>query len=527
MTSSARWVSAGILVLAFVLRVAWLDIKPAHFDEGVNGYFVDQITHQGYYHYDPTNFHGPLHFYVLFVSQTLFGRSLWALRLPIVLVSTCCVAGVLAFRRYFEDRVCQIAALLMAISPGMVFYGRYAIHESWLLLFLLMTVWGLLGLWRHGERRDLWAVALGTTGMILTKETWIIHIAAFLLAAPCLYYYEKLSGSQPWPRSEPKFSRSEVGVAVAVCALIVVFFYSGGFLDWSSLPGLWEGFAVWTQTGVAGKTGHEKEWWYWLQTMGRYELPALLGLGAAFALLAPRMDRAARYLAIYGLGALIAYSIIPYKTPWCLISLIWPFYFVFGLAATYAMRQVDVPTSAVFTGLLALFSLAASLKLNFHDFTDENEPYVYVQTLPDVNLLLDPLRTLVARDPENYFLTGHLIGTEQYPFCWLLADYPRIDYISADDLPEEPDAAFLLVDQSLVEKTEPKLRNHYFKIPVRIRGFSAESEVLYLDQAIFLPFVPEKTARFIPTRRLNEMPKDEAPKEQVPEKAVEPDAPSR
>src|SRR6202789_2427322 len=103
MSLSSRWISAGILLLALALRVAWLAIKPAHFDEGVNGYFVDQITHQGFYHYDPTNFHGPFHFYALFISQTLFGRSLWALRMPIVLVSTACVGMTLAYRRFFDD----------------------------------------------------------------------------------------------------------------------------------------------------------------------------------------------------------------------------------------------------------------------------------------------------------------------------------------------------------------------------------------------------------------------------------------
>ena len=81
-----------------------------------------------------------------------------------MLVSTLCVGAALAFRRFMDERVCQVAALFMAISPGMVFYGRYAIHESWLLLFLMITAWGVLGLWRDGERRDLWAAALGVTG---------------------------------------------------------------------------------------------------------------------------------------------------------------------------------------------------------------------------------------------------------------------------------------------------------------------------------------------------------------------------
>src|SRR5262245_7634021 len=60
------WIDILILIVAAVLRLVWLDVKPAHFDEGVNGYFVDRMTRDGFYQYDPTNFHGPLHFYILF-----------------------------------------------------------------------------------------------------------------------------------------------------------------------------------------------------------------------------------------------------------------------------------------------------------------------------------------------------------------------------------------------------------------------------------------------------------------------------
>ena len=53
-----------ILLLAALVRFACLDLKPPHFDEGINGWFVDQMTKTGFYAYDPTNYHGPLHFYV-------------------------------------------------------------------------------------------------------------------------------------------------------------------------------------------------------------------------------------------------------------------------------------------------------------------------------------------------------------------------------------------------------------------------------------------------------------------------------
>ena len=43
------WIDIGILAIAAGLRIALLDIKPAHFDEGVNGWFADQMERTGYF----------------------------------------------------------------------------------------------------------------------------------------------------------------------------------------------------------------------------------------------------------------------------------------------------------------------------------------------------------------------------------------------------------------------------------------------------------------------------------------------
>ena len=88
----------AIVLVAIFLRVWLIDIKPAHFDEGINGWFADQMRATGYHKYDPTNYHGPLHFYAVFLSQTLFGRELWALRLPAILASILSILALLRFR---------------------------------------------------------------------------------------------------------------------------------------------------------------------------------------------------------------------------------------------------------------------------------------------------------------------------------------------------------------------------------------------------------------------------------------------
>src|SRR6059058_3862538 len=193
------WIPWAILGLAVFLRFFLLGIKPPHY-EGINGWFVDQVMKNGFYRYDPTNYHGPLHFYVLLLFESLFGRNVWALRLPVVLVSIGCVWLALKFEPLVGSKVSRIAALAMAVSPGFVFYGRYAIHEVWLVLFSMMFILGLLGLWKFGTPNYLWCAGMGVAGMILSKETYIIHLICGALAIPALMVSNALN---PLPDAKP------------------------------------------------------------------------------------------------------------------------------------------------------------------------------------------------------------------------------------------------------------------------------------------------------------------------------------
>src|SRR5437588_12640197 len=190
------WMFWGILGLAAALRILFLGIKPPHFDEGINGWFVDQMVKDGFYRYDPTNYHGPLHFYLLFLSQTLFGRNLYALRLPVVLVSISCVWLCFKFEPLVGRNVTRMAALAMAVSPGFVFYGRYSIHEVWLVLFSMLFILGLLGLWKFGTPNYLWCAGLGLAALMLTKETYFIHVGCAALAVPVLFLSNRLNPLQ-------------------------------------------------------------------------------------------------------------------------------------------------------------------------------------------------------------------------------------------------------------------------------------------------------------------------------------------
>src|SRR5438105_13929407 len=93
-----------------------------------------------------------------------------------------------------------------------------------------------------------------------------------------------------------------------------------------------------------------------------------------------------RYLPIYLLRTVMAYSIVKYKTPWCIISFIWPFIFIFG-AAVLIYKRVAYLISAI----LLAGSLGYCIRLNYFRCTTETEPYVYVQTYNDVYKFTGPI----------------------------------------------------------------------------------------------------------------------------------------
>src|SRR6266705_763091 len=487
-----EWTPWLIIGLATFLRFFLLGIKPPHFDEGINGWFVDQMVRNGFYKYDPTNYHGPLHFYVLFLSQTLFGRNLWALRLPVVLVSISCVWLTLKFEPFVGRNLSRLAALAMAVSPGFVFYGRYSIHEAWLVLFTMLFFVGLFGLWKVGTANYLWCAGMGLTGMILSKETYILHVGCAMIAVAVCWisnYFNKLEDSRPATQT---WDYVDLAVVIGTGVALIIFFYSGTFFNWNGVKGLYQAYLPWFKTGSEGH-GHQKPWYYWLRLIARYEWPVLAGL--VLCLFSVRFKNVAlRYLAIYSVGTLIAYSIVKYKTPWCIISFIWPFLFIFGSAVLLVRPRYRAATYAA-SAVLLCFSLGSAIWLNYFRCTTDTEPYVYVQTYNDIFKLTKPLLKLAKRDPRYYQLTGHIVRGSPYPLPWMLGDFTHIGYYEHGNMPQNLDADFLLVQEDKIKQVESKLHNAYYTEPLRIRNYQDTSK-LYLSPKVFKEFFPDRSPDF-------------------------------
>src|SRR5581483_6882819 len=134
------------LLIALVLRLPQLDSRPMHNDEAVNASKFGQLWEHGIYEYDPNEHHGPTLPYATWLLAKLTGAGDFAhidesrLRLLDVLfgVGLILLLPLIADGLGRNATIC--AALLIAISPAMVFYSRYYIHEMLLVFFNLLAL---------------------------------------------------------------------------------------------------------------------------------------------------------------------------------------------------------------------------------------------------------------------------------------------------------------------------------------------------------------------------------------------------
>lgn len=466
-----------ILLGTAMMRLIGLDGRPPHPDEGVNGWFVDQLIAKGYYAYDPSNYHGPLHFYLLFLAKIFFGRNLWALRLPSVLFGC---GAVYLIARLQQNLSCHpepptkvdgegfrmtnyAAALFCAVSPTMIFYSRYAIHESEFLFFSLVAFLGFFRAVDHADRHSLWMLGLGVAGMMISKEVFVIHLGAFSVA-----WILAMRKTGDWLR-EPRASLSPVFLLFfTIVSGITFLFYSGFFLHLQGIPDFFRAFSIWISRGVSA-TGHEKPWFYWLKLFARYEWPALIGFMVAIPAFFVR-SRKIRFLAYYGMTTFILYSVIRYKTPWCILQILWPFFVI--LACT--LKQVETKFKNgrwMAIGALIFLSVVSgvkSIRLNFSHVTDPKEPYVYVQTFPQIMGVLHSLDQYQKADPTVRHMPISIVMDNSWPLPWLLGDFTQVGYYgTAEGFTGQAD--LVISDVSKKADVQKKLTKSYAtqQIPFR------------------------------------------------------------
>jgi uncharacterized protein (TIGR03663 family) len=487
------WLSGGILTGAAVLRLFALTLKPLHHDEGVNGQFLTNLFRTGYYHYDPANYHGPSLYYFAWITSTFnsvfYGRdglSTFAIRVVTVLFGLGVIWLLLCLRRQLGTFGVLAAATLAAVSPGMVFFSRYFIHEILFVFFTLAIVVSVLRYMESRRPRDLLLATASAALLGTTKETWIITVGVWLIAIPCTLLYMHLRRGEelaiakspqtaPAVASVPGMSNVSqhpwnkvqlYGTATAIFIAIWISLYSSFFTNFpQGVKDSVRTFGYWFQTS---SSAHEYGWTKYLDWLFRSESPIMVlgAVGIAIAFWRAR-DRLMVFCAFWSLGILAAYSLVHYKTPWCALNIILPFVVMagYGLGQLYESRRNRI-WALLILAVASGTALYQSIILNFfeYDLNTDGQPYVYAHTWRDFLSMVDEIDLIASGRPEGKQIGISIFSPEHWPLPWYLRDYPNAGYWGKIVESNQP---ILIVHENQVTEVDAAFGKRYR----RVRGY--------------------------------------------------------
>ncbi len=490
---------AGAIGVAASLRLPGLGNRTMHCDEANQAVKFGRLLERGEYRYDPREHHGPTLVYAtLPVAWAVSARTLPELS-EVQLRLVPAVAGILLVAlawtvcRALGPLAAASAAWLAAVSPAMVFYSRYYIMEMLLVVF---TFAAMAALWRYcgaqhkpaadrgAEKEDgpstpisgatsgrglvtglPWLVFLGLAVGLMhaTKETCIIALAALAVAAvttlPGLW---RLGAA----RLGQAFLLAGVVAAVVSALLFSSFFHTPqGVADSYTAFGNYMGRAA----GEGSVGPQVKPWDYYLRMLfwrggSGVHLPgeiftaglALLGLLAAAwgKVLKPETRPVARFVAVYALLMTVAYSAMPYKTPWSALGML---HGLILLAGVGAAALVHVAPGRLLKGAVVVVLATGAGHLAWEasqaSFTFQNDsamnPYVHTPTSPSAVRLAERVHEVAAVHPEGQAMHVQVIcpDGDYWPLPWYLRDMTRVGWHS--EVPQGGAAPLLITRPEL------------------------------------------------------------------------------
>ncbi len=527
----------GILLLAatlcaLALRAPELGVRPMHNDEAVNASKLEELWQKGQYRYDPDEYHGPALHYASLPALWLSG----ARRIEDVSESTLRAApvafgvGLVLLLWLLADGLGRTGALcagvFTAVSPAMVFYSRYFIHEMLLVFFTLLLI---AAGWRYLRGAHAgWALLAGAAAglMAATKETFVLSLAALAGAA-------LLTGAWAWWRDRPAPGGASPRLAVlgarlaalwnwkhaalaalAMVAVTVVFFTSFFTHAAGPLDAL-RTYLPWLHR-AGGDSPHIYPWHFYFERLlwfhhGRgpvWSEAFILVLAAAGFLfsLRPAKDpvggiQLVRFLGFYAALLTGLYCVIPYKTPWCALGFWHAVILLAGAGAAAVLGwQACRGVQALLGGLLALGTLHLgwqAWQLSCLLPAERKNPYAFAQTSADVLELVDKVKALSRADPlgDGLLIKVAAHDRDYWPLPWYFRQFRQVGWWAA--LPEDPAAPILIVDARLDKGLSEKIETtHEMTGIYSLRPQARVFLELFVEKSLWRRFMTakEKTA---------------------------------
>jgi len=508
----------GILAVAagaLAFRLPRLALRPMHGDEANQAAKAGILFETGVYRYNPCDHHGPSLYYLTLPSwrlgsaRTFVETDEFTYRIVPVLFGAALVLLLLLVADGIGRAPALVAGALTAISPAMVFFSRYYIQEMLLVFF---TFAAIACVWRYVRTKSAWwAVAAGAAVGLMhaTKETWVLAAAAMAAGLALAALWTRLRDGppvalrqflRPWAVIEGMLAAwkwltgllvlrpwAVVGGLAAAVVVAAAFYSSFGANLRGPLDSVLAYSSYWTKAGEDGL--HIHPWWFYLQiliadrpcrgffwTEGLIVGLALVGSVAALgrsALPGRRGDPLARFLVFYTVILTVLYALIPYKTPWCMLSFLHGMILLAGVGAVALVRWLPrAPLKAAACVVLA--AAAAHLGwqaylLSFRYYADARNPLNYAHPTKDILNLAARMEQLARAAPEGHDMMVHVVTPENYwPLPWYLRRFNQ-DHVGYwhdagawwEDVKGLPPPAVVILSQDVQAAVDDKLTGAY------------------------------------------------------------------
>lgn len=397
-----------IFAVALAFRAPGLADRPMHADEAVLADKFGTLLEKGSYQYDPRDYHGPLLAWLTIIPAWVNGAHRYpdltetTLRVVPVLCGLILVLAPLLLVDTLGYWEAIASAGLTAVCPAMVYYSRYYIPE---MLLMALTFAVIVFGHRYGRtHKPGWAFAAGACLglMFATKET--AGIAAFCLVAAWLLTQRPLE-RPAWP----------VLAGLALAALVPIVALGPANITSAILN--------YSQRAIHEQV-HRQPIYYYAGLLTWSPFICVLAAVGGVRARSPLM----RFLAVYACAMMLAYSAIPYKTPWCLLGILQPMLVLAGAGLAGLLPTRDkflYLVLAASIGTLAIQTWQAS----FPYASDPGNPYVYGHTTRDVFEMRDAVERIARANPDGQDLTIQVVSAKNlWPLPWYLRGFRRVEW---------------------------------------------------------------------------------------------------
>ena len=459
----ALWLFLAIAAIAAAFRFPQLAARPMHADEAVHADRLGTLLEQGRYEYSTVDYHGPTLDYLALVAARVQGIRRYADLNEVTLRAVPAVFGVLLVAAHFllipylglPASAC--AALFTAISPAMVYYSRYFIHETLLVFFTFAAMLALFAYFRRPGAGP--ALAAGAIFGLLyaTKETWI-------LAAGCMLLAGAAQG-----RSKFHIMARHVALAAAAAAVVAMLFMSSFLTHPRGIIDSVLAYRTYFARGAGVNTVHIHPRYFYFHRLLYFHtvgapvwsevlIAVLAVVGLPVALGRPGV---ARFLGIYTVLLVAVYCAIPYKAPWNLLGFLHGMILLAGIGVVWTFQHAPKLLVVALVGLgvgnLGWQARAASFQYS----SDPRNPWVYAHTGTDVFLIAKQMAALAAADPAGRAMPVQIFTRENlWPLPWYLRRYTAVRWWNgvSDTAPLAP---VILATPDM----EPALLHRIYEVP--------------------------------------------------------------